>query len=594
MLTADLAQPDLYEDDWLRHQEVALTELINQVLSGADQNQDEWYDPEMSLRERLVHIYHQPHVSALHQRLQASLQYGALSTPRDAASLMISQDLGLRKRFLNLWLDSYPEDLLRDAVQVVIGRQIPQDRLSGAQGSNGNTLDPHQGRRSLIAFLETFFVDVRDLVADVDVGTARWRKMVSRSLMLVWLLDRAKVSGAANGCLFKISSAHKSSTQALQALDKIMLPPSIGDITRALRHCDYVLSHEQDPLQEVRFHIENLASDLRDGIVLTRLVETLQQSDLSNQLKVPCPSRAQKVFNVDVALSALERHRRLGETIPSAEDIVNGHREKTLSLLWSLVSTYGLDALVDFGELAKDARQHSKDIEIPEDLQCLSQHQQESLLQSWATAVCAQNDVEISNLSTSFADGRAYAAVVDAFAPFYNTANRASGIHESRSIASGSSASKPQRSCAARLRALGCSTAFIASLTSSTSTIPNWQTTISNLAFLASRLLPLKRQHNAAVTIQRAFRFKRARTVSSQRVALMRLAHACATVVQTRNRLVHAATVLQRAWRGVLEARIGRLNADVEGFQVFARGWMARRRALAGRMGMRKRVMGSW
>ena len=86
---------------------------------------------------------------------------------------------------------------------------------------------------------------------------------------------------------------------------------------------------------------------------------------------------------------------------------------------------------------------------------------------------------------------------------------------------------------------------------------------------------------------------------TSQRIALMRLAHACATVVQTQDRLVSAATVLQKAWRQVLDTRIRKLNDKVVLFQGVAKGWLQRRkiqrqRPVATFGGQVTRVMGGW
>lgn len=598
VLAGDLAQPDLYEDDWLRHQEVALTEVINQLFRGNVDNVELWHDANMTLRDRLIDLYHQPNVSTLHQRLQASLRYGALSLPRDASPTLVSQDIGLRRRYINIWLDTYDELLLKDAAQVVIGRQIPEDEGSDSQRSIERKFDPHYSRRGLISFLDTFFVDVQDAMSDVYTGEIRWRKMVSRSLMLIWLLDQAKASHAISGCLFKATSPHKTSTQVLSSLATIVLPSSVGDISRALGHCDYVVSHVQDPLDEVSYKIETLASDMRDGIFLCRLIEILlfrtDHNRLSKHLKMPCLGRAQKLYNVEIALSALSDYGGLRDAVRriTADDVVNGHREKTLSLLWSIVSTYGLEALLDFRELMADIRRQDEALSLPHDQQYLARHQQEDLLQMWAAAICAQHNGSVANLTTSFANGCAYAAIVTAFAPFCGTHQRTG---EASSIGSMShTATSARQSCGSSLRALGCSAAFITSLTSSC-TITNRQTTVSNLAFLASRLLPLKRRHNAAVSIQRAFRRRRSKLVASQRVTLMRLAHACAAVVQTQNRLMHAATVLQKAWRSVLAARIERLNEDVDGFQTMARAWLMRRRTQAhARAGDMARVMGGW
>ena len=255
----------------------------------------------------------------------------------------------------------------------------------------------------------------------------------------------------------------------------------------------------------------------------------------------------------------------------TADDIVDGHREKTLSLLWTLVSNHGLDYLVDFKELAVDIERASEgklNIQsLTDGSQFFSQLQQESLLRKWASVYCNRDGLRIGNLTTSFADGQAYALIVEAFTEKFDlkldTATRSS----TKSGGLGD-----------QLDALGCSSAFIKQLTTTCGTIPSRKTTISNLAFLASRLLPLARQGNAVVTIQRAYRLRRCRTIASQRVALMRLAHACATIVQTQQKLVSAAIVLQRAWRDVLDKRINRLNGDVERFQAIAKAWILRRK----------------
>ena len=637
VLSEDLAQPELYEDSWLGHQEVALTELINQIFSRAKTAPEPWQRPGKGLRERLISIYHQQHVTTLHKRLHASLLYGALSRPKDAPRPPNpALDIGLRKRFLSLWLDTYDQETLHTAAEVIFGRQLPRRQLS-TSGATEGILDPHKNRRTLIGFLETFLVEVDDAEEpDEERGddpNGRWRKMILRSLMLVWLLDQAKVSGIVHGCLFKPMSGRKSSVSVLNALVG-MFNSSIGDVTRVLRHLDYEVSHTQDPLDEVQYHIRNMAVDLRDGILMTRLVEllvfapkktmnssidfdatvTVRMPDLtilesalydadggqcptvlSQHLKMPCLGRAQKVFNAEVAISALHDHGRLGYNglDLSAEDIVDGHREKTLGLLWSLVSTHGLEQLVDFRELAADLKRTTitaGDSEtLPNDFSRLSQLQEESLLKKWASAHCARNGLRIGNLTTSFADGKAYATILDAFADYMHIKTD----HDT-------AAPKADRKrLVSQLHAFGCSNAFIKQLVSANGTIPSRNTTISNLAFLASRLLPLARQRNAAILIQRAFRLQQLRNTASQRIALMRLAHACATVVQTQNRLVSAATILQRSWRRVLDSRIRKLNGDAENFQGIAKRWLERRRIQRERSGLTSssqapRVMGGW
>ncbi|KAF2767867.1 hypothetical protein EJ03DRAFT_314925 [Teratosphaeria nubilosa] len=642
VLSEDIAQPQLYEDSWISHQEVALTELVNGVFSQAAAAPEAWQAPRRSLRESMLAIYHQPNVSKLYQRLQASLQHGALS--RAGSSLAMpspSHDIGLRRRFLNLWLNTYDEEALRAAAEVVVGRQVPRTSSSLPMHASESVVDPLRGRRALIGFLETFLIKVEDVDANEwgqsDAGEdRRWRKMILRSLMMVWLLDQCKAQALLPGCLFNRKAVHKSSTTVLHALTSMFIP-SVGDITRTLRHLDFEALHCQDPLDEVVYKIENLAVDLRDGIFLTRLVEVLlfqsrrQQHDtidrdatvtiplsdmtllesalyatdgtqapkiLSRHLKMPCLGNAQKLYNVQIALSALASHSDLARNALhniTAEDIVHGHREKTLSLLWALVSHHGLAQLVDWDELTRDITRAGG--RLP-DFKAFAENPRESLLEAWAVAHAKRMGTEIRNLTTSFADGQAYAAILDDSSAFLppTTANSLSAPKPN--------GASNQILLETKLRSLCCSQAFTKQLTSTHAAIPSRQTTISNIVLLASRLLPLARRCSAAQLIQRAYRQVLSRRRAHQRIVLMRVAHACATVVKAQNSIVDAAITLQRAWRAVVDARIARLNSDAVEFQRLAKGWAARMRVrrgpalsrvgFSGVVGQSSRIMGGW
>lgn len=613
ILNEDISRPELYEDSWLDQQEVALTEVINQIFANAEPSTFQKDGNGKSIRESLLAIYDQPHVAMLYKRLQASLSYGALSKPKDMPSSPdLTQDLGLRRRFVQLWMESYNMETLSAAAEVVIGRKMPTTSAGciEASSSSPKSMDPKESRRAIIGFLETFLVTVDDVEDNhctrEDVAMQRRNKTVLRSLMLVWLLDQAAMSGASSKRLFKIKSAHKTSASVLNTL-AAMLVPSVGDIGRTLKHMDYTMNYVQDPLDEVVYRITNLAVDLRDGILLTKLVELLlyhtssdvwncsetteetvtlvlpdttvlhsalycedgsQQSRvLVQHLKMPCIGHAQKVYNVDIALQALASHHRTADAVAAnitAETIVNGHRENTLNLLWSLVSTIGLDILLDKKALTDDiARQDSARSELevlPVD----------ALLQKWASIYCLPVGIYITNLTTSFADGTAYSAIVASFAAFFAPVNTRSSLGTTT---------------ATRLRAMGCSEAFVKNLTSTTTSIPTRQTTLANLAFLASRLLPLARRFHAAATIQRAFRAKQGWVVLRQRVAGMRVARECARVVSEKQRVAGAAIVVQRAWRAIVRGRVESLESDVLDFQVLARGWLERRRLAIAKRG---------
>ncbi|KAF1351904.1 hypothetical protein BDV97DRAFT_293191 [Delphinella strobiligena] len=662
VLDDDLVQPELYEDNWLNHQEVALTQLINALLQQADSKALLSHHDVSTIRSKLLKSYQHCSMVTLHKRIKASLVYGALSMPKDTKDLpRLREDVGLRRQFLDLWVQSYDLDALQAAAEVIIGRAMtarPRDAASVAQSlgsSSGNAASVKE--REIRRFLLTFLVhheDAADVSAQVQKNTPAsetsvrvgspewfWQRTVLHSLMLILLLDTAKTSDAVFGCLFQPTSIRKSSESILFAFTRMLLP-WIGDITRPLKHLDYSLSHAQLPLSEYNYVVKNLATDLRDGVLLTRIVELLlhpvssSQKDsgqtltlslpdgetltsvigsdseqswvLSQHLKFPCAGRAQKLHNVQIAMSALEGVQGgLTEAAISntrADDIVDGHREKTLSLLWSLISRWGLGLLVDWEELQRETKRFAADDlafdsrrYLDEELFSLETemalqpdaHEQVTLLKSWASSIGNLKDIPVTNLTTSFADGCALSCIVAAYSEFLPQSAVAKGArHSDRAIVD---------STADALRALGCSDSFTA-LFANTQTIPRRSTTTALLAFLASRLLPLARSHRAAKTIQKAYRLCLARRMVAKRIVCMRLANECAVIVEMKREFDGAAKVLQRAWRARNERINQRIFNEAVLFQKMARGW-AIRKAFKGVLGEQtgvvgRRVMGGW
>lgn len=179
-------------------------------------------------------------------------------------------------------------------------------------------------------------------------------------LFLLFFLDRAKENRLIkqNPCLFIKVAPFKDSNEILKKFASLVLA-NYGDIIRQMKRLDYTLSHKQTVIGELinillefkifnqklklisdefDFAFKNLAIDLRDGVRLTKVMEVISlRDDLVKRVRVPAISRLQKVHNVELALKALEaaEYKILGNI--TAKDIADGHREKTLSLLWQII-----------------------------------------------------------------------------------------------------------------------------------------------------------------------------------------------------------------------------------------------------------------
>lgn len=109
-------------------------------------------------------------------------------------------------------------------------------------------------------------------------------------------------------------------------------------MTKVLRGFGYSVTHKQVCLDEYDYAVVDLSADLRDGVKLCRAMEIITTQDgLVSRCRMPANSKLQKVHNVDLALKALKSagYELVGEI--DAKCIVEGHREKTLSLLWQII-----------------------------------------------------------------------------------------------------------------------------------------------------------------------------------------------------------------------------------------------------------------
>ncbi|KAH8422552.1 putative calmodulin-binding protein Sha1 [Aspergillus melleus] len=568
LIKEDIKNPALYEDNWLSHQEIVITQLVNGLFESAENSTVS--DP-VAQRHSFLALYQHPSFAHLYKRVQASLLYGALSIPKDvlARTTRLKQDLGMKKKYLDFWVNTYELGVLKVGLETITGR-----RLSGSKETEQSTAaDDSSLKRKIERFLDLFLLQNQDMDRDTKESDAKllgkaYHRTVFRSIMLIILLDKAATESEAKPPrLFLLSSPYKSSAAVFRGLARFLLPSS-GDVIKALNHLDCHLTYEQRPIQEYEYRINNLAVDLRDGVRLTRVMELLlfprsgnAHSEclwpLSQNLKFPCLSRAVKTFNVAIALNALtsmEGSRGLLSNV-RAEDIVNGHREKTISLLWGLVSKWGLDELVNWNDLTKEIQRLKlkasqqfgyeqvvdKDWFRGDNLDMLDERDAPVLLlKQWASILAHLKGLQLNNLSTSFGDGKIYQSIVDEYAEYI--------LHEDPDpLTSGQ-----PLSLQSRLQALGCSAHFANLLHPSTSKIHILDNdfTIGALSFLCSRLLSASKRAGAATVLQQAWRRNLARRDLHRRIVARDFARQCAAVVQTKER-IWATSVILHWWRNV-------------------------------------------
>ncbi|RAO69136.1 uncharacterized protein BHQ10_005148 [Talaromyces amestolkiae] len=586
VLNNDILNPAMYEDDWLSHQEVIITQLVNGLFDSVGGKLHP-QDPE-SLRHELLHIYQSDAFLLLYRRLQASILYGSLAPSKDILDRgsRLPHDLGMKRSFLDFWSETYDLDALKAAAEIVVGRQLTHQSVRISSGPQAPSLKQQKAlKRAIEAFLDIFLIRNMDKeehgdTREDDVG-GPYQRTILRSIMMIILLDRARMKpgNSLPRRLFIDSSTHKSSSAALQALANLLLP-SMGDINRQVNHLNCNLLYKQHQLQDYDFHIQNLAVDLRDGILLTRLVEILsyqmsspshrgrKSSDttiidetlllgngttewpLSQTLKVPCISRAAKVFNVQIALDALKGVVGTDAMVKdiNAEHIVDGYREKTMALLWVLVGKWGLGGMLDWNDVRSEIVRLQKKLVLGQDHQScnvikmydLELVSHEDLLIEWASSLARLKGLQLGNLTTSFADGKIFESIVDEYEVYFLKGTESSKKQPGA-----------QQGLQSRLQALGCSSQFASLVAGSTSAsrIFDRDFVLGALTFLCSRLLSSTKRIRAASVIQKAWRRMTAEKDTRRRVLAKEIAEQCAVVACARDRLLWAKRVIVKWWR---------------------------------------------
>ncbi|EZF85986.1 hypothetical protein H110_03151 [Trichophyton rubrum MR1448] len=581
-LHANLADPLIHEETWLSHQEVVITQLVNTLLDTANgqcntQGQD-------CLKQQMFDLYQDTYFSLLSKRVQASLLYGDLRVTEDPSGRRrrLTTDAHIRRTFTKFWTDTYDIVALRTAAEVVIGREIGFSHHGGSVSASPQmsiSEEEKGARRAIESFLDAMLIRNGDMIQDDSTKSSvgdngdvvkGYHRTALRSIMIIALLDKARVAPntALPRSLFKPDSAYTSSAAAMRALGPVLLHPQT-DFTRPLARLDCSLMYKQHPIAEYNYHIDNIAVDIRDGVILARLTELLLLEHfperfhakdkkiwpLSGQLKMPCISRATKVHNARISLSALTKDfPSIGSTITGIkpEDIVDGYREKTIALLWVIVGKRGLSTLVDWDDLKSEiARLEKKLGRLSRKQSSLPPYHVQTtttdtaayhsgLLHRWATCLARLKGSEVSNLTTSLADGHVFMSILDEYEHFIRPGSHGVKADKETSATASAPTKTPTSSTdnksalRRRLLSLGCSSQFVA-LISPRSTSPSSsvllsaaaQTSVSScthartttvaasseevsnltaLAFLSSRLLSASKYGRAAVTIQRAWR----------------------------------------------------------------------------------------
>ncbi|XP_059662135.1 uncharacterized protein LOC132308145 [Cornus florida] len=248
--------------------------------------------------------------------------------------------------------------------------------------------------------------------------------ILKRFLLLVLILDRAKsqnslpikygIDGLDGGSplLFTLQSNFKSTRQVVQEFLSSDVMHGEGNLLAHLVIVGYKVSYQQNPLIEYDFRVTDLFEDLRDGVRLCRAIQLLQNdSSILMKMIVPSDTRKKNLVNCGIAL----QHLKLADVplydedglVIVGEDVVNGDKELTLSLLWKMFVHLQLPLLINKTLLVEEI---SKIRGVP--VECSHTTTLLDMLLNWIQAICGSYDFKVDNFA-SLVDGKAMWCLLD-------------------------------------------------------------------------------------------------------------------------------------------------------------------------------------
>ncbi|KAM7409265.1 hypothetical protein PAMA_000966 [Pampus argenteus] len=544
------------------------------------------------------------------QRLELEVEAKRLLVRKDR---YLWKDIGERQKVLN-WLLSYNPLWLRIGLETIYGELISLESNSDALG--------------LAMFILQRLLWNPDIAAEFRHSTvphlykdgheeALSRFTLKKLLLLVCFLDKAKESRLIehDPCLFCMDAEFKTSKDLLLAFSRDFLSGE-GILPRHLGYLGLPVSHVQMPLDEFNFAVKNLAVDLKCGIRLVRVMELLiQEWSLSTKLRLPAISRLQKVHNVDIALKVLKSKgvdlKDERGFIIDSRDIVDGHREKTLCLLWKIIFTFQVEVILDEDQLREEIcflkrTLHTKRrlaflradrVPGPSPVGARVPYEHSSakitLLMSWVRAVCDFYNLKVENFTVTFSDGRVLCYLIHHYHPALLPEEAVR--HSTTQTVECSSRGRLELDCSAgdsdssfeslptglngpdspsvefkellaneknNFRLVNAAVAFLGGVPAMinpadmSNTIPNEKVVMSYLSFLCARLLDLRNETRAARVIQgawRRYRLKKDLQLYQERnMAAMKIQVVVQSFLQRRRvkRQNRAAVIIQSVWRG--------------------------------------------
>jgi hypothetical protein len=270
------------------------------------------------------------------QILHSHVRRGAFKLRADKN---VFQDVTLQEQLMAL-LFSYNNDALKLGLQAICGADIcwQANKLMLKQFICLHLLGVTPANTQQLLHYNVTFNTGKEKSLMRDIET----EFIHKVLSLVYILDLARKQVVGFPCLFLKESAIKSSAELLIELNRCFFAAE-ENIIKHLESLHFVVSVKQRLVEETQAQVSDLSKDLRDGVVLGRLVENLsaQKVVTAQEFRFPAVDLHLKKRNVAFVMQTVDKlllhSQQQQQTAPAAATVVvnNNGKKKVKASVFS-------------------------------------------------------------------------------------------------------------------------------------------------------------------------------------------------------------------------------------------------------------------
>ncbi|CEF65177.1 Abnormal spindle-like microcephaly-associated protein [Strongyloides ratti] len=289
-----------------------------------------------------------------------------------STNLVPSSDVGLKNSVIEV-LFNYNSTWLRLAIECIFDTELTIPNNGSLRKVITSYLSKNFFSNPKILKSKRLFSDGKNYVTPSEIKKLQ-RHFITKFIQIIAVIEYFQTIDLIiprNPPMFEAKSIFCTSKDVITWLRKTIISVKFN-LTKALEKIGLSFCYEQKFYDTYVFVVKDLSTDLCDGIILAKVIETILKitdNSLISSLRQPRGDRIKKLGNVrDVLEFARNHNLDIGNI--KAEDIVQGNITRIIEMLWKIVGVFEAqkDEYVIIRQFSKKIEKLSSHLDNP----CLS------------------------------------------------------------------------------------------------------------------------------------------------------------------------------------------------------------------------------